>query len=230
MRHCFRFLTSFFVSFHIPSLSTTPRQISFFKNADMRTLDDDIGDLGSLIKDKETLLLAGLEDEILDSEAQLRSAFSCIADLDCVLSLARVSKACAYTRPEIAPPDEKSIEIHEGRHPLQELISDRKFVANDTKVNAAERIAVITGPNFSGKSCYARQVGLLVYMAQIGCFLPCEFARISIADQILARFSSCETCAVPQSSFQTDLTQLGGILRRSTPDTLVIVDEFGKGT
>ena len=80
-----------------------------------------------------------------------------------------------------------------------------------------------------GKAAIPRQVGILVYMAHIGCFLPCDSATISITDQILARISTVETCAVPQSSFQLDLTQMGAILRRSTQFSLVLIDEFGKG-
>ena len=118
-----------------------------------------------------------------------------------------------------------------GRHPLQELIIDDEFIANDTKIYSSDRrINVITGPNFSGKSCYARQCGVLVYMSQIGSFLPCDSATVSVTDQILAVISSVETCSVPQSSFQLDLTRMASVLRRSTPRTLVLIDEFGKGT
>lgn len=92
------------------------------------------------------------------------------------------------------------------------------------------RVMIVTGPNFSGKSCYARQVGVLCYLAHIGSYLPCDSARVSVLDQILVNFGDVETCAVPQSTFQRDLTMMGGIMRRATPNTLVLIDEFGEGT
>ena len=206
----------------------------YFKNADMRQLDEEVGDLDAYIKDTQLMIVHELEDDILDREAELRGTFGAIADLDCILSFTACASDLNFVRPEIvAPPpgsDECSIYVENGRHPLQELVIDDEFIANNVMIDSTNRVNVVTGPNFSGKSCYARQVGVLVYMAHIGCFIPCDRARITITDQILARISSVETCAVPQSSFQQDLTQMATILRRSTPRTLVLIDEFGKGT
>jgi len=207
------------------------------------------------IKDTEAMIVAELEEDILDCETELRATFNTLADLDCILAFANCAETLKFVRPEIVPAVENCIQIRNGRHPLQEYIIETEFIANNTSADASNRVNVITGPNFSGKSCYARQVGILVFLAHIGCFIPCEEARISITDQILARFSSVETCSVPQSSFQLDLTQMGSILRRATPHSLVvsqsiltntkratwsltislsfivqIIDEFGKGT
>lgn len=206
----------------------------YFKNADMRQLDEEVGDLDAYIKDTQLMIVHELEDDILDCEVELRSTFSAIADLDCILSFTACASDLNFVRPEIVAPepgsDECSIYVENGRHPLQELVIDDEFIANNVMIDSTNRVNVVTGPNFSGKSRYARQVGVLVYMAHIGCFIPCDRARITITDQILARISSVETCAVPQSSFQQDLTQMATILRRSTPRTLVLIDEFGKGT
>lgn len=204
--------------------------MSYFKNEDVSFLDDDIGDLDGIIKDAELMIVAELEDDILECEPELRDTFDVFGDLDCILSFASTASDCKYARPEVVPALENCINILNGRHPLQEIIIDGDFIPNNSAVNATDRVNIITGPNFSGKSCYARQVGLLVYMAHIGCFVPCDAARISVTEQILARFSTAETCAVPQSSFQLDLSQMGNILRRSNANTLVIIDEFGKGT
>jgi DNA mismatch repair protein MSH5 len=122
------------------------------------------------------------------------------------------------------------IDIKDGRHPLQELTSERIFVPNDVHITNSECVNVVTGPNFSGKSCYLRQVGLLVYMAHIGSFLPCSSATISVTDHIGARIPTPESCSRPQSSFQRELTEISSILRRATNKSLVIIDEFGKGT
>jgi DNA mismatch repair protein MSH5 len=202
---------------------------AFFKNSDMNQLDEEIGDLDAFIKDIEALIVSDLEEEILECESDLRSTFSALADLDCILSLAGCAADLNFVKPEIAAAEEGVIDIVNGRHPLQELIVNDEFIPNDTAMDNGNRLLIVTGPNFSGKSCYARQVGVLVYLAHIGSYLPCDRARISVMDQILVNFGDVETCSVPQSTFQRDLTRMAGILRKSTPKTLVIIDEFGKG-
>lgn len=174
------------------------------------------------LRDVEAFIVAELEDCILDKEDALRHTFDALAELDCILAFAAVAAQEKYTRPDVLPATEHCIHIVNGRHPLQEIISGGGFIPNDTTIDASNRVSIITGPNFSGKSCYARQVGLLVYMAQIGSFIPCDAARISISDQIFAHFSSAESCSVPQSSFQLDLTKMGSILRRVTSRSLVV--------
>lgn len=195
----------------------------------MNQLDDEIGDLDAFIKDTEALIVSDLEEEILECESELRSTFSALADLDCILSLATCAADLNLVKPDILSSKEGVIDIENGRHPLQELIVNDDFIPNDTDMDNDNRVLVVTGPNFSGKSCYARQVGVLVYLAHVGSFLPCDSARISVMDQILVNFGDIETCSVPQSTFQRDLTQMAGILRKSSPNTLVLIDEFGKG-
>lgn len=203
---------------------------AYFKDPVARDLDMQYGDPDSLIKDREALLVAKLEEDILDCRIELRQIFSALADLDCILSFAVRASDYGYVRPQIVPADENSILIRNGRHPLQEMHLGKDFIPNDTSMDIQNQVNIITGPNFSGKSCYARQVGVLVYMAHIGCYLPCDAARISIIREILVRFSAVETCSVPQSTFQLDLSQMGNILRLAGPGSLVLIDEFGKGT
>lgn len=261
----------------------------------MQDLDSEIGDLDAFIKDTEKMIVTELEEDILDCEIELRSTFGALAELDCILAFAGCAADLNFVQPVLidsAPNSSGSYYIENGRHPLQELIIDDEFIANDTRISDERRINVITGPNFSGKSCYTRQVGnicslaivtimtcyipyfiqtsenvfvslisqvgVLIYMvsmrliknnhhivepmiaktlyltfifqAHIGSYLPCNRAQISITDQILARISCVETCAIPQSTFQLDLTQMATLLRRSTPKTLCLIDEFGKGS
>lgn len=203
---------------------------AFFKSDEMNQLDEEIGDLDAFIKDTEALIVSDLEEEILECESELRSTFSALADLDCILSLAGCAADLNFVKPEIAPAEEGVIYIESGRHPLQELIVDNEFIPNDTMLSNEDRVMIVTGPNFSGKSCYARQVGVLVYLAHVGSYLPCDAAKISVMDQIIVNFGDVETCAVPQSTFQRDLTQMAGIMRKCTPNSLVLIDEFGKGT
>ncbi|KAL9179395.1 hypothetical protein ACHAXT_008685 [Thalassiosira profunda] len=203
---------------------------AFFKSDEMNQLDEEIGDLDAFIKDTEALLVSDLEEEVLERESELRATFGALADLDCILSLAGCAADLGFVRPDIAPAEEGVIRIENGRHPLQELIVDDDFIPNDTDMDNANRVLMVTGPNFSGKSCYARQVGVLVYLAHVGSYLPCDSARISVMDQIIVNFGDVETCSVPQSTFQRDLTQMASIMRKATPHTLVLIDKFGKGT
>jgi DNA mismatch repair protein MSH5 len=201
---------------------------SYFKSCEVRDLDERIGDLDAYIKDTETLILAELEEEILDFEYQMREIIGELADLDSIFAMAECAIELQYVRPVVVP--ENCIKIVNGRHPLQEILIESSYKMNSIEVNESRMVNIITGPNFSGKSCYASQVGLLVYMAHIGSFLPCDEARISIVDRIIARFNSPETCSIPQSSFQLDLTQMGQSLRLASDNSLVLIDEFGKGT
>ena len=203
---------------------------AFFKSKEMRELDEDLGDLHGLIKDTESMIVTDLEENLLDAETELRESIKALSELDCILAFAECAFDYNFVRPRMLEANSNRISIEEGRHPLQELHAERKYVPNDVCITHDERVNVITGPNFSGKSCYLRQVGVLVYMAHIGSFIPCKGATISVVDQINARISAVETCAVPQSSFQLDLTQMAGILLRCTSRSLVLIDEFGKGT
>jgi DNA mismatch repair ATPase MutS len=131
--------------------------LSYFKSAEMRQLDQNIGDLDAFIKDAETLIVAELEDEILDHESELRETFIALAELDCILSFAGAAADLDFVRPRVVSASEQCVEISRGRHPLQEIVLDTAFVPNDTTMNTTSRVTVITGPNFSGKSCFARQ-------------------------------------------------------------------------
>jgi DNA mismatch repair protein MSH5 len=136
--------------------------LSYFKSAEMRQLDQNIGDLDAFIKDAETLIVAELEDEILDNESELRETFIALAELDCILSFAGAAADLDFVRPRVVSASEQCVEISRGRHPLQEIVLDTAFVPNDTTMNTTSRVTVITGPNFSGKSCFARQGQFLI--------------------------------------------------------------------
>lgn len=206
--------------------------VYYFKCSEVYELDHEFGDLDVKVRDLESGLRNELEESIIESDADLRETFGALADLDCILSFADVAAELGYVRPTVVPAQEKCIQIQKGADPLQELLIEdgKQFVRNDVHMDVENRVSIVTGPNFSGKSCYARQVGILTYMAHLGSFLPCESAVISVVDRLLSQFSIVETCAVPQSSFQLDLTRMGSVLRTATAYSLVIIDEFGKGT
>jgi hypothetical protein len=124
---------------------------AFFKTNEMRELDDDIGDLHGLIKDTECMIVTDLEESLLDSEPELRESFKALSELDCILAFADCACDLKFVRPRMTEATANRIYVKEGRHPLQEIITERKFVPNDANINQEGRVNVITGPNFSGK-------------------------------------------------------------------------------
>lgn len=204
--------------------------ITLFKNKVTDQLDQSYGDIDATIKAKEIEIVRQLEETILAHESEIRETLNVISELDCIQALAVAAEENGYVRPQVLPKEASIVSIKKGRHPLQERVMDCEFIPNHTDITPDKRVNVITGPNFSGKSCYARQVGILVYMAHIGSFIPCDHAEISIFESIMAHFGSVESCSVPQSSFQYDLSCLASFQNRANQYSLTIIDEFGKGT
>lgn len=197
----------------------------FYKHPIVVQLDDKYGDVVSSMKDRQKQVLLCLEDVVLDHEVVLQTLICNIAELDAFISLATISKELKFSKPTIS--EIENIIIRNGRHPLQELTVDT-FVPNDTYLSQEKFIGIITGPNNSGKSVYVKQVGVIVYLAQIGSFVPCELAIIGLCDSIMTRVSSVETISSMQSSFTIDLTQVGFMIRNATKRSLLLLDEFGK--
>lgn len=200
----------------------------YYKHKIVKELDDTIGDVHSSITDRQRTLLLEVEDGLLDAESPLQHLAAMLSRIDAFISLGVIATEMDFVRPEIV--EESVIIIKEGRHLLQELTVDGNFVPNDTFISADKNIALITGPNSSGKSVYLKQVGLLVYLAHIGSWLPCTKAVIGLTDRIMTRISSYESVAAAQSSFSLDLGQIAKMLKTHTPRTLCLIDEFGKGT
>lgn len=200
----------------------------YYKHKIVLKLDDTIGDVQSSIIDRQRSLLLEVEDILLDAEVPLQQMAAMLKKIDAIISLGVIAIEMDFVRPEIV--DESVIIIKEGRHLLQELTVEGAFVPNDTFVNTHKNIALITGPNSSGKSVYLKQVGLLVYLAHIGSWLPCTNAVIGLTDRIMTRITSFESVAAAQSSFSLDLGQVAKMLKAHTTRTLCLIDEFGKGT
>ena len=145
-------------------------------------------------------------------------------------SLAVVAEQNQYVRPAIN--EEGRISIKEGRHPVvEQMIQNELFVSNDTNLdNKEHRISIITGPNMAGKSTYMRQTALIVLMAQIGSFVPAASADIGIVDRIFTRVGASDDLASGQSTFMVEMTEVSNILRNATKNSLIILDEIGRGT
>lgn len=201
--------------------------VHYFKHRIVQALDRDIGDIRSEIADRQRCLLLQVEDSLLDAEAPLQKLCVAVSTLDALISLGTIAVEHRLSAPEIS--EDTSYLIKNGRHLLQELTVD-SFIPNDTFLSSDKNVALISGPNTSGKSVYLKQVGLIVYLAHIGSFVPCERARISLTDRIMTRISSTETVSAPLSAFALDLQQVSKMLSQHTSRTLCLVDEFGKGT
>ena len=171
-----------------------------------------------------------IRDRIAKEVLRIQTTAKAIASADVFASLAVVATQNDYIRPSIN--DKGTIKITGGRHPVVEkMINNNMFVANDTFLdNNKNRISIITGPNMAGKSTYMRQVALIVLMAQIGSYIPAKAADIGIADRIFTRVGASDDLASGQSTFMVEKTEVANILRNATSDSLLILDEIGRGT
>ncbi len=171
-----------------------------------------------------------LRDRIAGEILRVQQTARQIAMLDCLCSLSYVASANQFVRPTIN--EDGVIDIKDGRHPVVEkMMNNGMFIPNDTYLNNLEsRISIITGPNMAGKSTYMRQTALIVLMAQIGSFVPAASANIGICDRIFTRVGASDDLASGQSTFMVEMSEVANILRNATKNSLLILDEIGRGT
>ena len=171
---------------------------------------------------------AEIRPEIPDMQKTARA----LAQLDCLASLARAALKDRYVKPEITNAREGRITIKDGRHPMVEHALKREmFVPNDTELNHRDQeILVITGPNMAGKSTYMRQVAVLTIMAQVGSFIPARSASFSPVDRIFTRVGASDDISTGQSTFMVEMQEVSHILRNATKNSLILLDEIGRGT
>ena len=171
-----------------------------------------------------------LVDQVLQTIAPLQSVAKSIAQIDCLVGLAELAARQHYTRPTIVKNGE--IEISEGRHPVvEQLLDDHSFVPNDVMLDENEhQLLLITGPNMAGKSVFMRQVALITILAHIGSFVPAKKAKISLTDQIFVRSGAADMITAGLSTFMVEMVETAYILRHATNQSLIIMDEIGRGT
>eukprot|EP00066_Takifugu_rubripes_P014810 XP_011604076.1 PREDICTED: mutS protein homolog 5 [Takifugu rubripes] len=199
-----------------------------YRSQRTKELDSLLGDLHCDIRDMETAVMTQLQNSILGRSASLYKVLDLIAELDCLMAMSSASQEYGYTSPKLT--NHKRITVMEARHPLLELCSP-VFVPNSFRsLDSQGRVKVITGPNSSGKSIYLKQVGLIVFMALIGSDVPAKEAEVGLVDGIYTRMQSRESVSVGLSTFMIDLNQMAQALNSSTGNSLVLIDEFGKGT
>ena len=175
-------------------------------------------------------LFREVRQKVADEVVRIQKTAKAVAQIDVFASLATVAEQNNYCRPKL---NEKGlIDIKDGRHPVVErMIQNEMFVANDTYLdNGSNRVSIITGPNMAGKSTYMRQRALIVLMAQIGSFVPAKSAKIGIVDRIFTRVGASDDLASGQSTFMVEMSEVANILRNATSNSLLILDEIGRGT
>ncbi|MBC8557857.1 DNA mismatch repair protein MutS [Lachnospiraceae bacterium BX3] len=200
---------------------TTPR---------LKELEDSIMGAEDRLCNLEYSIFCDVREKIYAQIGKVQTTAKIIAAVDMFASLALVAEQNNYVRPQITT--DGKIDIREGRHPVVEkMIRNDMFVSNDTYLDDKKhKIAIITGPNMAGKSTYMRQTALLVLMAQIGSFVPAQSAQIGIVDRIFTRVGASDDLASGQSTFMIEMTEVANILRNATKNSLIILDEIGRGT
>jgi len=186
-------------------------------------------------EEKIQVLEQTLFNELVASLAECIPALqlnsSLIGRLDTLLSFAEVSRNNKYVRPELN--DSDVLDIRQGRHPVieKQLPRDQEYVANDLELDSHnQQIIILTGPNMSGKSALLRQTALIVIMAQIGCFVPAQSAKIGLVDKIFTRVGASDNISAGESTFMVEMTESASILNNLSPRSLVLLDEIGRGT
>ena len=201
-----------------------------FITPELKELEGKVLSSGDRLKALEFELFSNVRDIVGQCALRIVKTAEAMAELDCTASLSEAAERYRYCEPEVDTSDE--IEIKEGRHPVVERMkTDTLFVPNDTKLDCkALRMAIITGPNMAGKSTYMRQTALIVLMAQMGSFVPAEYARIGLADKIFTRVGASDNLTGGQSTFMVEMSETAHILKSATKRSLLIFDEIGRGT
>jgi DNA mismatch repair protein MutS len=199
---------------------------------ELKAREDEIIRAESRADELEYELFCEVRSTVGDASAQLQALAAVLAELDVLVSFGTVAAEYEYSRPVVVGPDDPAVEgirIEAGRHPVVEQ-TQSSFVPNDTALGDEARVAVITGPNMSGKSTYMRQVALIVVLAQAGSFVPAAQARLELVDRIFTRVGASDDIAGGRSTFMVEMTELAEILDHASEQSLVLLDEVGRGT
>ena len=197
---------------------------------ELKVLEDKVLNSEDMCLKLEAVIYEQLVGRLSENIPVFKQIARAVAKLDVLASFAEVAKSGKYCRPEIVPA-EGSLIIKEGRHPVVEKISKEKFISNDTLLDEGDsRTMIITGPNMAGKSTYMRQTAIIALMAHIGSFVPAKSAEIPIIDRIFTRVGASDNLISDQSTFMVEMIEVASILRNATKNSLIILDEVGRGT
>ncbi|XP_034246125.1 mutS protein homolog 5-like [Thrips palmi] len=215
---------------HLPGFKYkfTANNTIYYKSPRCRELDSSLGDIFLRISELELRIMLRLVQYIQQRIDSLLDSMSYVGELDCLIALASVAREYGYVKPTMTTGHE--ILIEKGRHPLQECYVSN-YVPNNTSSNSEHGLVkILTGPNASGKSVYLKQVAVIAYLAHTGSFVPARKAVIGVLDQIHTRIQTTESAASQLSAFVIDLRQMNTAVCMSTKSSLLVIDEFGKGT
>lgn len=200
-----------------------------FITEELKDYEEQILTANEKVVEIEQNIFEELRDFVSQRLVEIQRTAQALAMLDVLCSFSVVSQKNRYVRPIITK--DFNINIKGGRHPVVEALRDEPFVANDTFFDSDENnLLIITGPNMAGKSTYMRQVALIVLMAQIGCFVPAEYAEIGVVDGIFTRVGACDDLSMGKSTFMMEILEVVEILKNATNKSLIILDEVGRGT
>lgn len=195
---------------------------------ELKSFEDKVLSAKERALQREKYLYEALLDTLNESLDQLRSAASALARLDVLAALAERATALNFCRPQLTT--RPQINIRGGRHPVVEEVLEDPFIANDTQLDDRTRLLVITGPNMGGKSTYMRQTALITIMAHIGSFVPAESCTLGPIDRVFTRIGASDDLAGGRSTFMVEMTETASILNSATEQSLVLMDEIGRGT
>ena len=197
---------------------------------DLKNLENQILGAEEKVVNLEYNAFVEIREEISKNVTRLQTTSEVISSLDVLTSFAQVAEDFNYCMPEVD--SSGTIDIKNGRHPvIEKILGEGVFVENDTFLDKGDnRLSIITGPNMAGKSTYMRQVALITLMAQCGSFVPAESANIGVVDKIFTRVGASDDLSMGQSTFMVEMMEVATILKEATPNSLVILDEIGRGT
>ncbi len=200
-----------------------------YTTVELKEIEEAILEADDNIAELELKLFTDVRKKVADELPRIQLVAQILATLDVIQSFAEVSDSNGYCKPTVN--DDGVIAIKNGRHPVVEQTIKSGFVPNDVYLNSdSDRLSIITGPNMAGKSTYMRQVALIVVMAQMGCFIPADSGVIGVVDQIFTRVGASDDLATGQSTFMVEMTEVANIINNATKNSLLILDEIGRGT
>ncbi|MCC8090356.1 MAG: DNA mismatch repair protein MutS [Oscillospiraceae bacterium] len=197
---------------------------------ELKELEETLLSAGDRLDTLEYELFQAVREQVAAQVQRIQAAADAVAQLDCLCSLAEVAVRNGYCMPEVDAGG--TLRITDGRHPVVEAAQrETRFVPNDTFLNdGSDLVAIVTGPNMAGKSTYMRQTALIVLMAQIGSFVPASHAEIGIVDRVFTRIGASDDLSAGQSTFMVEMSEMANILKYATRNSLLILDEIGRGT
>ena len=201
-----------------------------FITEDLKKVENEILGAEEKVINLEYNAFCDIRDKIEEQISRVQKTANVIATLDVLNSFATVADDMNYVMPIVD--NSGSIDIKNGRHPvIEKILPSGSFVENDTYLDKGDnRLVIITGPNMAGKSTYMRQVALITLMAQCGSFVPASYAKIGVVDKIFTRVGASDDLSMGQSTFMVEMMEVASILKEATPNSLVILDEIGRGT